>query len=48
MTALNAKICRKIGKSACAFDSGILEALFSAHFSADVNVEEVKCFAKGR
>ncbi len=37
----------KIGKSACAFDSGILEALFSAHFSADVNVEEVKCFAKG-
>jgi predicted hydrocarbon binding protein len=37
----------KIGRSACAFDSGILEALFSAHFSSDVDVEEVKCFAKG-
>ena len=37
----------KIGRSACAFDSGILEALFSEHFSKDVNVEEVKCFAKG-
>jgi uncharacterized protein len=37
----------KIGKSACAFDSGILEALFSAHFSQDVYIEEVKCFAKG-
>ena len=37
----------KIGRSACAFDSGILEALFSEHFSKDVDVEEVKCFAKG-
>jgi len=37
----------KIGRSACAFDSGILEAHFSAHFSEDVSVEEVKCFAKG-
>lgn len=37
----------KIGRSACAFDSGILEALFSAHFSQEVDVEEVKCFAKG-
>ncbi len=37
----------KIGRSACAFDSGILEALFSAHFSEDVDVEEVKCYAKG-
>lgn len=37
----------KIGRSACAFDSGILEALFSAHFSKEVDVEEVKCYAKG-
>lgn len=37
----------KIGRSACAFDSGIFEALFSEHFSKNVNVEEVKCFAKG-
>jgi uncharacterized protein len=37
----------KIGRSACAFDSGILKALFSAHFSQNVHVEEVKCFAKG-
>lgn len=37
----------KIGKSACAFDSGILEAIFSAHFDADVDVEEIKCYAKG-
>ena len=37
----------KIGRSACAFDSGILEALFTEHFSKVVNVEEVKCFAKG-
>lgn len=37
----------KVGRSACAFDSGILEALFSAHFSQEVDVEEVKCFAKG-
>ena len=37
----------KIGRSACAFDSGILEAIFSAHFGRQVDVEEVKCFAKG-
>lgn len=37
----------KIVISACAFDSGILKALFSAHFSREVYVEEVKCFAKG-
>ncbi len=37
----------KIGRSACAFDSGILEALFSEHFSKDIQVEEVKCYAKG-
>ncbi|MDD3984668.1 MAG: ArsR family transcriptional regulator [Methanobacterium sp.] len=37
----------KIGKSACAFDSGILEALFSMHFSENIVVKEIKCFAKG-
>ena len=37
----------KIGRSACAFDSGILEAIFSSHFKIEVNVEEIKCYAKG-
>ncbi|UTB33821.1 MAG: ArsR family transcriptional regulator [Methanobacterium sp. ERen5] len=37
----------KIGRSACTFDSGILEAIFSAHFGHKVDVEEIKCFAKG-
>jgi predicted hydrocarbon binding protein len=37
----------KIGRSACAFDSGILEAIFSSHFKSEVNVEEIKCYAKG-
>jgi uncharacterized protein len=37
----------KIGRSACAFDSGILEAIFSAHFGRKVDVDEIKCFAKG-
>lgn len=37
----------KIGRSACAFDSGILEALFSSHFNQKMEVEEIKCYAKG-
>jgi len=37
----------QIGRSACAFDSGILEAIFSNHFESEVNVEEIKCYAKG-
>ena len=37
----------KIGRSACAFDSGILEAIFSAHFDAEVDVDEIKCYAQG-
>lgn len=37
----------KIGRSACAFDSGILEAVFSAHYSHEVEVDEVKCYAMG-
>ncbi|MDI6643844.1 MAG: ArsR family transcriptional regulator [Methanobacteriaceae archaeon] len=36
-----------IGKSACALDSGILEALFSSHFSQEVTVDEIKCYARG-
>lgn len=37
----------KIGRSACAFDSGILEAVFSAHYQQKVQVEEIKCYARG-
>ncbi|WP_431061744.1 V4R domain-containing protein [Methanobacterium sp.] len=37
----------QIGRSACAFDSGVLEAIFSQYFGHKVNVEEVKCYAKG-
>lgn len=37
----------KIGRSACAFDSGILEAIFSKYFGHDVDAEEVECYAKG-
>jgi predicted hydrocarbon binding protein len=37
----------QIGRSACAFDSGILEAIFSKHFGHEVNADEVKCYAKG-
>lgn len=37
----------KIGRSACAFDSGVLEAIFSEYFGEKVGVDEVKCYAKG-
>ncbi len=37
----------KIGRSACAFDSGLLEAIFSRHFGHAVDADEVKCYAKG-
>lgn len=37
----------KVGRPACAFDSGMLEAIFSAHFRNHVDVEEVKCYAMG-
>ena len=37
----------KIGRSACAFDSGILESIFSKHFGHGVDADEVKCYAKG-
>jgi len=36
-----------IGRSACAFDSGILEAIFSAHFNQEIEADEIKCYAKG-
>jgi uncharacterized protein len=37
----------QIGRPACAFDSGILEAVFSAHYHQEVGVEEIKCYAQG-
>ncbi|MGZ7208336.1 MAG: V4R domain-containing protein [Methanobacterium sp.] len=37
----------KIGRSACAFDSGVLEAIFSRYFGYEMGAEEVKCYAKG-
>lgn len=37
----------KIGRPACAFDSGILESIFSAHYNRDMDVEELRCYAMG-
>jgi len=37
----------KIGRTACSFDSGILEAIFSQYFQEHVEVSEVKCYAQG-
>lgn len=37
----------QLGRSACAFDSGILEAVFSNHFNREMGVEEIKCYANG-
>lgn len=37
----------KIGESACALDSGILEAVFSIHLAKKVNVTETKCYSRG-
>jgi uncharacterized protein len=37
----------QIGRPACAFDSGILEAVFSSYFQEPVKVEETKCYAQG-
>jgi uncharacterized protein len=36
-----------IGKPACAFDSGILKSVFSAHFKDELIVNETKCYAMG-
>lgn len=36
-----------LGKPACAFDAGILKALFSAYYNDKRDVEETKCYAMG-
>ncbi len=36
-----------LGRPACAFDSGILTSLFSAHFGDDREATETKCYAMG-
>lgn len=36
-----------LGKTACSFDSGILEALFSAKYQDQRKVKETKCYATG-
>ena len=36
-----------LGRPACAFDSGILKTIFSAHFQDEQAVNEVKCYATG-
>lgn len=36
-----------LGRPACSFDSGILEAVFSAHLGESVSVNETKCYAQG-
>jgi len=35
------------GVPACAFDSGILKSLFTAHFQDEQTVKETKCYAMG-
>lgn len=35
------------GVPACAFDSGILKSLFTAHFKDEQTVKETKCYAMG-
>lgn len=36
-----------LGKTACAFDTGLLKALFSAHYKRPREVTETKCYATG-
>jgi uncharacterized protein len=36
-----------LGRTACAFDSGILETVFSKHFKAPAKVKETRCYAMG-
>ncbi len=36
-----------LGRPACAFDSGVLEAIFSKHYDGAVNVKETNCYAMG-
>lgn len=35
----------KLGRPACAFDSGILTAIFTAHLNEPQTVSEIKCYA---
>jgi len=37
----------QLGRPACAFDSGILEAIFSRYFQKQQHVSETACFAMG-
>ncbi|MGA2105918.1 MAG: V4R domain-containing protein [Methanoregula sp.] len=37
----------KLGRPACAFDSGLLRAIFSQHFGTDQQVDETACYAAG-
>lgn len=37
----------QLGRPACAFDSGILEAFFSLFFGEQMEVEETRCYAQG-
>ncbi len=36
-----------LGRPACAFDSGILKAIFSKHYGGPANVKETNCYAMG-
>ena len=36
-----------LGKPACAFDSGLLEGIFSNYYGKKVEAEETKCYAQG-
>jgi predicted hydrocarbon binding protein len=36
-----------LGRPACAFDSGILKAIFSKHYMRSVSVKETNCYAMG-
>jgi len=36
-----------LGRPACAFDAGILEAIFSGHFGEDHMATELRCYAMG-
>ncbi len=37
----------ELGRPACAFDAGILRAVFSRHFAAEYDVDETACYAMG-
>jgi predicted hydrocarbon binding protein len=37
----------ELGRPACAFDAGVLRAVFSRHFGADQEVTETACYAMG-